>query len=34
VWLPLKGRHGERRREQRLPFDEADLLDAADSPIR
>jgi hypothetical protein len=34
VWLPLKDRHGERRREQRLPFDEVDLLDAPDSLLR
>ena len=34
VWLPLKDRHGERRREQRLPFDEIDLLDAPDSLLR
>lgn len=34
VWLPLKDRHGERRREPRLPFDEVDLLDAPDSLLR
>jgi signal transduction histidine kinase len=34
VWLPLKDRHGERRREQRLPFDDVDLLDTSDSPPR
>jgi len=33
VWLPLKDRHGERRREQRLPFDEVDLLDTPDAPL-
>ena len=30
VWLPLKDRLSERRREQRLPFDEVDLLDTPD----
>jgi len=30
VWLPLKDRLSERRREQRLPFDEVDLLDTSD----